>query len=275
MARFVKITEMAGVMVSGTSPIEIDAEFLESVRDAFRREYMVLIRGQQFTREQCVQIGEAVGTARVRTFQRGSDTDQTTMISNVHEGGRLPNGELLFHTDGMFFNNPLRAIALFALQVPSKGGETLFANSRAAYRILPQALKDRIANLEARHVWNYSSETGNERPDPDDFNATTRFAIHPLAWPHPDTKEMVLFASKMFTDSVVGLSRVESDQILDELFSYIESPKIRYEHKWQVGDFLLWDNRAFQHARANFDPNEPRALLRVPIIDPDEASAAA
>jgi alpha-ketoglutarate-dependent taurine dioxygenase len=150
--------------------------------------------------------------------------------------------------------------------VPSKGGETIFANAALAHQRLPAKLKQRVATLQGRHVWSYS-ESGDARPDPAAFNAQTRHWIHPLVWPHPDTGEQVLLASKMFTDSIVGLPRAESDALLEEIFAHIEDPAVEYKHKWEVGDYLLWDNRILQHARAPFDPKEKRALLRVPIVD--------
>lgn len=259
------VSSIVGVELKGFDPRTAGPTELREFQKAFSEHHMVLLRDVELSDDDCVRLTEVLGTAQVRR-KVNDDTDKTMMISNAHAGGHLPNGELLFHSDGMFHNAPLKAISLYALIVPSKGGETRFANAISAYKNLPQALKDRIADLNGRHVWAYG-ESGETRPDPDNFTDETQHAISPLAWPHPLTGEMVLVASKMFTDSIAGLPRVESDALLDELFSYLDDAAIIYEHKWEVGDYLVWDNRALQHARADFDPSEKRALLRVPIID--------
>lgn len=260
-----QLSPVVGVQVEEFDPKGASTAELKQFQDAFRQHHMVLIRGVELKEGDCVRLTETLGTAQVRV-KGAADTDKTMMISNVHRGGHLPNGELLFHSDGMFLERPLKALSLYALHVPSKGGETLFANAALAYQRLPEQLKQRVSSLQGRHVWSYS-DSGDSRPDPDQFNAQTRFAIHPLVWPHPESGEQVLLASKMFTDSVVGLPRSASDALLEEIFSHIEDRAVEYRHKWEVGDYLVWDNRILQHARAPFDPKEKRALLRVPIVD--------
>lgn len=262
---YAPVSPIVGVELQGFDPHTTDVEELRAFQRAFQTHHMVLIRGVDLSSDDCVRLTELLGVAEVRR-KVGEDTDKTMMISNVHKGGHLPNGELLFHSDGMFHNKPLKAISLYALAVPSQGGETRFANAVMAYDRLPAPLKDRIATLKGRHVWAYDDDAGNRRPDPDAFTPDTQHAISPLVWEHPDTGVKVLVASKMFTDSIDGLSRADSDALLDELFSYLEDPAIIYDHKWRVGDYLVWDNRALQHARTNFDPREKRAMRRVPII---------
>jgi alpha-ketoglutarate-dependent taurine dioxygenase len=260
-----ELSPVVGARIEGFDPRTATTAELKQFQAAFREYHMILIRGVNLQEADCVRLTETIGLAQVRV-KTAADTDKTMMISNVHEGGHLPNGELLFHSDGMFLERPLKALSLYALHVPSKGGETLFANAALAYRRLPEKLRDRISTLQGRHVWSYS-ESGNARPDPDAFTAQTRHAIHPLVWPHPDTGEKVLLASKMFTDLILGVPRNESDELLVEIFERIEDPAVEYKHKWEVCDYLVWDNRILQHARAPFDPKEKRALLRVPIID--------
>ena len=260
-----ELSPVVGARIRGFDPSAAGTAELKQFQDAFRRYHMVLLRGVELKESDCVRLTETLGTAQVRV-KTGADTDKSMMISNVHEGGHLPNGELLFHSDGMFLEKPLKALSLYALQVPSQGGETLFANAALVYQHLPDKLRQRIEPLKGRHVWSYS-ESGDSRPNPDTFTPETRHAIHPLVWQHPGTGKKVLLASKMFTDSIVGVSRQESDELLEQIFERIEDPAVKYQHKWEVGDYLVWDNLILQHARAPFDPKEKRALLRVPIID--------
>jgi taurine dioxygenase len=259
------LSPIVGVEMTGLDPRSPDNLTLRNLQQAFLHHHMVLLRAPDLSEGDCIKLTEAIGSAQVRV-KNAYDTDKTMLISNVHKGGHIGNGELLFHSDGMFLEAPLKAISLYALSVPSKGGETKFANAMMAYDLLPETLRKRIAGLQGRHVWAYN-EYGDTRPNPDDFKPGMKHAIHPLAWRNAVTGKMVLMASKMFTDCIMGVDRAESDEILGEIFACMENPSVVYWHKWQVGDYLVWDNRVLQHARADFDPSEPRAMRRVPIVD--------
>jgi taurine dioxygenase len=108
------------------------------------------------------------------------------------------------------------------------------------------------------------------------FDPTVRakVKIQPVVWPHPQSGAPILFVSRLIAESIIGLSREDSETLLEELFAYIEDPSYAYVHKWCDGDVLVWDNRQLQHARRRFDPAEPRTLRRVPIAEPAAAHAA-
>ncbi len=165
----------------------------------------------------------------------------------------------------MFLETPLKAISLYALAVPSRGGETCFIDAARAYQELPEQLKERIAHLEARHIYDYGANRGNQAPNPQQLSEQADTAVHPIVWPHPDTGEPILFVSRLFTVEILGIAREESAALLKTLFEHLEARRSDYSHPWRVGDLMIWDNRILQHARNDFDPTEKRALRRVPI----------
>jgi taurine dioxygenase len=89
--------------------------------------------------------------------------------------------------------------------------------------------------------------------------------MHPIARTHPATRRKALYANRLMTDYIDGLTQEESDEILDRLFTHSEDSRFVYEHVWQVGDLIMWDNRCSMHARTDFDPNERRMLRRITV----------
>ena len=178
--------------------------------------------------------------------------------------GVLADGEMHFHSDGAHRDVPYRGTTLYAIELPSRGGETKFANMAAAYDALAPAMKRRVAGLEGRFVYDVRA-TLREQTDESDEGLS--MATHPLVRPHPDTGRPALYLSRLMTRSVVGLPRGESDALLAELFDHCEQPQFVYAHSWTVGDLLLWDNRWLNHARNDFPAHEQRHLRRVTVSD--------
>jgi taurine dioxygenase len=258
-----------GVEIRGLDPTVLDDENIAAFRSAFDRYHLVLLRDVILSEAEQSRLTETLGEVSFESpIMKKGGGRKFSFIGNQHKDGELRDGELLFHADHTFFSAPLKAIALYSLAAPSVGGETLFSNAAAAYQRLPEALKQRIAGLEARHVASYAAFAGDSRPrfDP---NSKAKVAVHPVVWAHPDSGEKVLFVSRLLTESILGLPQAESESLLGELFAYIEDPSYHYAHKWRVGDYVVWDNRQLQHARQDFDASEKRALRRIPIAQPN------
>ena len=187
------------------------------------------------------------------------------VISNVRENGEpigaLPDGELMFHSDSVFLQKPLLGALLYAEEVPSTGGNTLFANMYQAYDSLSEAVKSEIADLKAVHAYDY--ETSVKKAS---YNrSSTPFAEHPVVRTHPETGRKALYVNRLMTEEIVGLPPNESKALLENLFSHAERSDHVYEHVWKREDLVFWDNRCTQHARTNFPSDERRLLRRVGI----------
>jgi len=244
-----------------------------ALRRAFLQYHLLLVRGVEISEDDEVRFSELFGPVSHKgdNMKHGR---KTMRISNAHADGAFPTGELLFHSDHVFFAHPLKAIALYGEQVPSRGGDTLFANAAAAWDALPPALKEKVRHLQAINVYDYSVNSGSRRYDPASLSPDAVQHTHPIAWPHPETGRIVLLVNPLMSAFIVGLSSDESEAILQELFSYIQRPEMIYQHQWQQHDLVFWDNRVLQHARTDFNPEEKRVLRRVPIAENETAAIA-
>lgn len=152
---------------------------------------------------------------------------------------------------------------LYAIEIPSAGGNTLFANGYKAYAALPAEVIDRIEGRKAVQVYDYGGGVLDRRfmvkPEEGKCHA------HPVARTHPATGRRSLYVNRLMTHHIEGLATDESERILDRMFRTLERPEFIYEHRWRVGDLVLWDNRCTLHARRDFDPSERRWLRRVTI----------
>ncbi len=190
-------------------------------------------------------------------------------VSNLRENGDLvgvlPDGEMHFHSDGAHRERPYRGTTLYALILPSRGGETKFANLTAAYEALDSAMQQRLEGLQCRFVYDVRATLRHQTDESDDALST---ATHFLVRRHSDTGKPALYLSRLMTRSIVGLEKAESDALLARLFDHCEEERFVYAHSWQLGDLLLWDNRCLNHARNDFPSEEQRHLRRVTVSDP-------
>ena len=191
------------------------------------------------------------------------------LITNIRENGKpigaLPDGEMHFHSDGSHRDVPYRATTLYAVQIPSRGGETKFANLYEAYDALPEATKTRIANLKAGYIYDVYATLRDQVNEAADNLSN---AVHSLVKTHPETGRKSLYLSRLMTRRIVGMDRAESDALLNELFEHAERPEFVYAHVWSVGDLLIWDNRCLNHARNDFPAEEIRLMRRVTVSEP-------
>jgi taurine dioxygenase len=168
-----------------------------------------------------------------------------------------------WHTDGAYDHEPFKATQLYALAVPSRGGNTLFASMYAAYDGLPQRLKDR---LEGRiGVFTY----GGRRKAMALLNEEDRDwkpVFHPIVRTHPETGRKGLYFDPGKILKIEGLEPAESDALIDELTERMIQPDGEYHHQWRKGDIVIWDNRCSYHkAAGDYPPDEDRIHWRVSI----------
>ena len=251
-----------------------DSEF-DSIHDAWLNHLVVLLRAQQLTDEDLIRFSRRLGTldwAPVqetgRRFVEGHP--EIYVVSNVIENGvpigSLGAGEAVWHTDMSYLETPPKASLLYALEVPRAGGNTYFCNMYLAYEHLPASLKRRASGLQVKHDGTYNSG-GYVRQGLTAVNdpLTSPGAYHPLVVTHPETGRRALYLGRRRNAYLGGLSLVESEALLDELWSYATRDEIVWHNEWQAGDVVLWDNRCTMHRRDPFDPESRRILHRTQI----------
>src|SRR5438309_1332247 len=235
--------------------------------DAWHGHLVILLRNQVLDEDTQVRFAETFGPPAKITSGRTFSTKHpcVMLISNIRENGKpigaLPDGEMHFHTDQCHQEIPAKATVLYAIEIPSRGGNTLFANTYTAYATLPEEIKHRIAGRRALNAYDKDSTLRTSNYD----NAGSAY-WHPVVRTHPATGRKALYVNRLMTREIEGLPRAESDAILQTLFDHQEQQKFVYEHVWRPGDILMWDNRCTLHARTDFSAGERRLLRRVTIL---------
>lgn len=256
--------EISGVDLSQPLTSEVFAQ----IRHAWEQNCVVLIRGQ--TLDDAAQIRFAEGFGPLATLanpQRASKAHPAIMyISNIRENGELvgslPDGEMQFHSDQSYVERPATGTMLYAIEVPSTGGDTIFANALAAYDALPQRLKTLLDGRQALH--RYDLQHSYARPSV--FSTEGRSQIHPVFRTHSPTGRKATYVNRLMTQCIVGMPQDESDAVLAELFEHQEQSRFIYAHVWKPGDLLFWDNRSCLHARTDFSAAERRLLRRITLL---------
>ena len=245
----------------------VDAARQKRFLDAWHRHLVILLRKQTLDEEAQVRFAETFGPPAKVTSGRSFSVKHPSvmLISNIRQDGKpigaLPDGEMHFHTDQCHQEIPAKATMLFAIEIPSQGGNTLFANAYAAYETLAEEIKRRIAGRRALNAYDKDSTLRSASYD----NAGSS-CWHPVVRTHPVTGRKALYVNRLMTREIEGLSREESDALLQMLFDHQEQPSFVYEHVWRPGDLLMWDNRCTLHGRTDFSAGERRLLRRVTIL---------
>ena len=249
---------------------DLDIDTIQELRAAWLDHLVLLFRGQDLSEADQVRFagyfGEPFTNTRVQEFSETEERNPHVLpITNIRENGEpigvLPDGELQFHSDSAFHDMPLMATMLYAIELPSHGGNTLFSNMYQAFDALEPAAQSKLAHYQAVNGYEYGTMVRTGR-----FNHHTSIhATHPVIRTHPETGRKVVYVNRLMTEEIVGLPEAESDVTLQGLFELAERPELIYEHVWLVGDLLIWDNRCTQHARTDFPADQTRFLKRVGI----------
>lgn len=251
----------------------LSKQTVKRIEQAWYDHVVLLFRGQDLTLDQQKAFAANFGDVAKRQHEGMTKAERALgsdvmLISNIRDDGKpigkLPDGEMMFHSDTPYFEKPQKATILYAIEVPSKGGETLFSNSYTAAETLPDDVKRRLAGRKAMQIYDYTTSdvpTGNFDP------AKHPHFAHPVFRRHPETGRTALFVSELMTSEVIGLPADESRALLNGLFAHQRQDAFVYAHRWRPGDLLMWDNRCSVHARNDFPGDQRRLLRRVTLYD--------
>ncbi|WP_419924893.1 TauD/TfdA dioxygenase family protein [Candidatus Poriferisocius sp.] len=251
-----------GVEVTGVNLARpLGPDEVDELQRAFAQRHLVLVRGQRHI-EAADQVRFAGLFGPVICDQPGVDH---AYVSNARPEGIIRDGALLFHSDLAFTSSPVLAISLAAVDVDPDGGTvTRFANAQRALSQLSLPLRSRIEGAQALHLFDLTNQVGDRRLTEEELDPAEPRHQHPIVFPNPHNGHDVLYVNDMQTCQITGLDRSDSDALLGELFEVLYQPDNIYEHHWQPGDVIVWDNIALQHARPNHGPT-PRTLRRVSL----------
>jgi taurine dioxygenase len=259
-----------------SEPID-DRRFAE-LRDLWLRKKVILLRNQKISEEDMIRFGRRLGEVEIHV--RNDATSKThrevLLVSNKKENGKaigvLGDAEAPWHSDQIYMAVPTFGTMLYAVNIPREGGNTFVCDMAAAYQTLPEATRQAIAGkrgvqsaafFNQRYDGGMSAEQLARVPD----------VAHPLARTHPVLGHKALYLSFGHTKGIEGMSEDESNTLLEALRTHAVQPARVYEHRWRVGDVLMWDNTQTMHRRDPFDPNDIRLLKRISFLCPPDARA--
>ena len=270
-----------GGQITGVDVRDLELSDFEAIYNAWLQFGVVAIRGQELAIEQFVGFGRRFGTIDPHPSRstRHPDYSEITVLGTdkFRPDGTLneavyKRGASSFHTDGAYDDRPFKATMLYALAVPSVGGDTYFSSMYMAFDALP----DRVRQvLEGRRgAFTYGGRTGQHQLlNPEDRNQPPAF--HPIIRTHGETGRQSLYFDPGKILYIEGLERQQSDALIEELTERMIVADAGYTHQWAVGDVVIWDNRCLVHkAAGDYPPDEDRIHWRVSIKEPQQGEQA-
>ena len=272
-----------GAVVSGLDAREpIPPNIILHLKQALRNYHILIFRNQTLSDEQLLQFSFYFGSLFVPPddipvlASAPGVVPLVIPISNV-DNGYTGTGELAFHSDHKWSPYPSSGSLLYALEVPSEGGDTAWLNLNFAYETLDEFTKRRIADLQLitynPFLRDRAERTagGNRNAPPARYRRDRTIPLispvfpHPLVRTHPESGKKILYLDYATEVEIVGLDPEEGAELIEQLRQHLHQPQFYYKHKWSVGDIVYWDNQSTLHYREAFDPNERRVMKRVSL----------
>ena len=225
-----------------------------ALRAAYLQWNLLIFRGcELLAPERQVEITGWFGTIGANSDEQGRPW------TVLHNDNAIGSAVLPFHCDISYMQYPLEGISLHPLALPGIETSTTFVSNAVAWDALPREVQNELRGLRGRHYYASSAQMNMDWPTFEHW--------HPVCLDHPKTKRPLLFVTEHHVDRISDVGDARSAELLELLFSELYAPRRRYEHVWRVGDLVIWDNLAIQHARtrASAPSDGVRALQRVAI----------
>ncbi|MEH2205900.1 MAG: TauD/TfdA family dioxygenase [Nostoc sp.] len=251
----------------------IAPEIILQLKEALRDRHILIFKDQKLSDKELLNFSLYFGALFVPSDEtpvlasKPGETPVVIPISNV-DGGYTGTGELTFHSDHKWTPTPSSGSLLYALEIPTHGGDTYWLNTNLAYEALDEATKERIADLQ---LITYNPFLRDRNAPRSLYRLDKTIPLispifpHPLVRTHPESGKKHLYLDAATEVEIVGLEPEEGSKLIEQLRQHLTQPKFYYQHKWSVGDIVYWDNQATLHYRQAFDPNERRVLKRVSL----------
>jgi len=258
------LTPLIGAEIGGVDlAADVDGPLLAELRRAFLEWKVLFFRGQAITVEDHCRFARLWGDLEVHPFLSEGDVPE---IVRFEKGADAKGYENIWHSDVSWREVPSMASVLRALEVPSVGGDTLWADMGAAYDGLPDDVKDRIDGLTAVHDFTQSFGRSLSAERLAEMQAQHPAVEHPVVRVHPETGRRTLYVNSVFTSHIVGLDPEESDALLALLCEQALVPEYQCRFRWSAGSVAFWDNRATQHYAVSDYWPQRRVMERATII---------
>ena len=270
-----------GALITGVDVKTMDDATFRKIYQTWLDCNVIAVRGQELGVDDYLKYSRRFGFVCPHPAKttRHPDYPEITLLgaNKFRADGTLDRDIYLrgaegFHTDGSYEEIPYKATQLYAIAIPSKGGDTHFSSAYAAYEQLPQRLKDRLEGRYGLFKYGGRKKT-NLLLNPEDRDAKP--ARHQIIRTHVETGRKLLYFDQNKILSIEGLEEAESAAIIDEMTAFMAQPPDQYRHQWRRGDIVIWDNRCSYHnAAGDYPPEEERIHWRVSIKDHADSNTA-
>ena len=273
------VSPKIGAEILGADVRSLDAGAFREIYQAFLDHIVIVIHGQRLNEQEFLDFSARFGELKVHITKKAQHPRYPNLmlmdnrILDTRKGEEANTAPLLvkignvWHTDTSYDYIAAKATGMYAVNVPSTGGDTLFSNSYAAYDALPDALKLKLEGLSATYVYGGRLKRQQERME--DSERGRPAAVHPLTQVHPETGRKTLYFNDGQIISILGVDKAESDALIADLARRTASADGDYRHKWQPGDVVMWDNRCAIHcATGDYPAHERRTNWRTTIMEP-------
>jgi len=269
----IPIAKSLGAEVIGAQLVNMDIKTYSSIEEAFSRYLVLCFRDQQLGPGDLVNLAKRFGGVGETPYLSGLKDypDVVPIVKEANEKSPHTFGSG-WHTDFTFQKKPPARTLLYALDVPPKGGDTLFANLQEAYESLSKGMQESLSRLRALHssIRSYGPNASlkthlenmtitNEKEEPD-------FESHPVIRKHPVTGKPALWINPTYTIRFDGMTDQESQPLLDYLNDLITDARFICRVRWKRNSLVMWDNRCTQHSASSDYAGHRREMWRITTV---------
>ena len=255
---------------------ELGPADVESIHMAWADSGILIFRRQALSEAELAGFSSRFGRPEIihRTDWLSREHPEVAFLSNLRDSdgntiGRTGTDDLEWHTDQSYVMNPATGAVLYGVEIPNDGGgSTWWANMRLAYEALPAALKKAIEGKRA--IFDYNKrlagyDKGSQNVT-EEMRKRTPPITHSIVNTHPITGSKTLYLDPGTTTGIEGMPEQEGHALLQALHDAATQPQFTYQHRWQVGDVVMWDNGMMLHRRDGFQSKQRRFHKRTTLV---------
>ena len=265
-----------GISIENIDINLLSANEKKEIVDLFEEHSLVIIKKQVINEQEQINFTKLFGELELTKPGTLGTNSNLVILTNIDETGNVVDTDhkqskndranQQWHSDSSFKIIPAHASILSGKQVPTEGGNTEFVSMRVVYENLKKDIKEKVLNLEAVHHFAHSrSKIDIKMVSQIEFDKFPP-VVQPMVKTNPKNKKRALYFGS-HTAYVKDLPEKESEELLTYLKEFSSQEKFIYSHTWEENDLLIWDNRSILHRGTNYNPKEPRYLVRTTVQD--------
>lgn len=269
-----------GAVVTGVRLAALEPHEWALIEEAFDDYAVLVFPDQHLSEAEQVVFGRRFGDLSIEVLLLSNRREDGTLVDEVDPMRTLLEGNEDWHTDSSFKRLAAKASILSAREVPRRGGETEWADMRAAYEALTPGQRDEVSGLSAYHSLVHSQAKVGADPAETavavglltyvgagprrDASTDRSDPLRPLVKVHPRTGRPALYVGR-HAYGIPGLEPEASERLLGELVAFACRPPRTYQHCWRPGDVVVWDNRCVLHRARPYEHTEPRVMVHTRV----------